>query len=724
VASADAALVAPHVAGPAVDRHQAFLESNPRMVVTAITPFGLTGPYRDFRGSDPVYAALSGLLSQSGIGAGEPLVPPRGIVENSAALQAAWATVVALFHAQHSGEGQLIDLSVFEAVAQIIDPPFGVIGSARAALDPSLSEARDRGRPNMPYLYPNVRCEDGYVRIAILGTRQWRGLLACIGTPPALAGEHFEKMGNRFLSWNLIQQFIEEFFATRSVRELIELGEEHGFPVAEVLDLDSASQAEHFLDCSAFVPVKLPSGKDVRLASGFLEVDEGRSPLDVVAAAPGADNETLLGIPGTNSAPPEKRGVAKTVVARLKPLAGLRILDLGVIVVGAETGRLLADLGADVVKVENLRFPDGLRMGPSGPTVTPTFAWGHRNKRSIGVDLRSPSGRDLFVRLVQEADAVLSNFKAGTLQSLGIGYEALSEINPKIVVGESSAYGATGPWSGRLGYGPLVRGSVGLADLWRYPDQAVGFGDSVTVFPDHANGRVMAAAIVAGIMRAEQTGRGCHVRSAQAETIINVLSSEYLRASVAPGEVRATGNQSSIPDLPSVYQCAGDDEWCVIDVQNGEQLQAVLGLCSDSVDARPAERIATWALDRTKHDVMWACQRAGVPAGSMIRPMETLEDPHLRTRGHFTVLRQPGLSDLPAERGPALFSTIAQPELRPAPRFGQHTRQVLEEWLHLSSAEISDLAAAGVLQFEKDAEPQEPADRPRVEAVASGVAPE
>ncbi|MBS1881661.1 MAG: CoA transferase [Actinobacteria bacterium] len=707
VKSSHTALVTAGAGGSAGARAEALREIDPRLVVVAITPFGLWGPYRDFRGSDAVYAALGGLLAQSGVAGSDPLVPPRGIVESSAAVQAAWATIVALNHADRSGEGQLVDLSVFEAVTQIIDPPFGVIGSARAAMDPSLAEATSRGRPDVPYLYPNVRCKDGYVRIAILGTRQWQGLWRCIGSPPELAGEHFEKLSNRFLSWELIRGFIEDFFAPRSVRELLRLGEEHKFPVGEVLDLQAASNTLHLAERGAFAPVTLPSGTEAQIASGFVEIDGFPRRPDPVAVQPGRDN----GILAESRRRPDRvrdRGAAAGTVraapSRLAPLAGLRILDLGVIVVGAESGRLLADLGADVVKVENLRYPDGLRIGPAGPTVTPTFAWGHRNKRSVGIDLRSSAGRELFGRLVGEADAVLSNFKAGTLDSLGIGFEALAEINPKIVVGESSAYGATGEWSGRMGYGPLVRGSVGLADLWRDPDQPAGFGDSVTVFPDHANARVMAAAIVAGVMRAARTGRGCRVASAQAETIINLLGSEYLRDSLEPGTVRAVGNRSAVPDVPCLYRCAGDDEWCVVDFEDEAQLQAVLELAGGEPSAPAAERIAGWASQKDKREVMWACQAVGVPAGAMSRPMEIGDDVHLRTRGHFSTLRQPGLPDLPAEGGPALFSTIARPELRPAPRFGEHTREVLQDWLHLRAAEIDRLAAAEVLQLDSEGE--------------------
>ena len=202
-----------------------------------------------------------------------------------------------------------------------------------------------------------------------------------------------------------------------------------------------------------------------------------------------------------------------------RPLAGVRVLDLGVIVVGAETGRQLADQGAEVIKVENRAFLDGARQMDAPGKVSYSFALGNRNKRSLGVNLRSEAGRELFGRLVACSDVVLTNFKPGTLESLGLGYDKLSAINPRIILVESSALGRTGSWSKRMGYGPLVRATVGLTTLWRHPDAPEGFGDDQTVYPDHAAARVGAAGVVAALVDRERTGLGRRIGLAQMETV-------------------------------------------------------------------------------------------------------------------------------------------------------------------------------------------------------------
>jgi len=131
--------------------------------------------------------------------------------------------------------------------------------------------------------------------------------------------------------------------------------------------------------------------------------------------------------------------------AMRRPFDGLRILDLGVIVAGGELGRLFADLGAEVIKIESATYPDGLRQTAPGQAMSRSWALTHRNECGLGLDLRNPSGADLFGRLVAKADAVFANFKPGTLASLGFSYDRLRELNPRIVLGESSAFGATGP---------------------------------------------------------------------------------------------------------------------------------------------------------------------------------------------------------------------------------------------------------------------------------------
>ena len=193
------------------------------------------------------------------------------------------------------------------------------------------------------------------------------------------------------------------------------------------------------------------------------------------------------------------------------------------IVAGGELGRLFADLGAEVIKIESATYPDGLRQTPPGMMMSRSWALTHRNEYGLGLDLRRPEGADIFSRLVEGADAVFANFKPGTLASLGFSYQKLRELNPRIVLAESSAFGATGPWSARMGYGPLVRATTGITRLWTSVDDR-GFYDATTIFPDHVVARITAIAALASLIGRDRTGTGAHVHISQAEAAVNQLA--------------------------------------------------------------------------------------------------------------------------------------------------------------------------------------------------------
>ena len=200
-----------------------------------------------------------------------------------------------------------------------------------------------------------------------------------------------------------------------------------------------------------------------------------------------------------------------------------------------------------------------------------SFALGNRNKRSLGLNLRSDTGKELFGRLVANSDVVLTNFKPGTLESLGLGYDTLSAINPRIILVESSALGRTGPWSRRMGYGPLVRATVGLTTLWRHPDAPDGFGDDQTVYPDHAAARVGAAGVVAALVERRTYRGGTTDRlGPDGDGVLRSWppSTFASRCSRAPWLRRVTAANSTRP--AGVYACTGEDAYCAVTVDGDD----------------------------------------------------------------------------------------------------------------------------------------------------------
>ena len=438
-----------------------------------------------------------------------------------------------------------------------------------------------------------------------------------------------------------------------------------------------------------------------RLPSGFVEIDGERAGFRHRAPEPGEHNDDLLGEPGGRPARPSSNGAAPR-----RPLAGLRVVDFGIIVIGNEIGRLLADQGADVIKIENRAFPDAARVGYGGK-LSHSFVAGSRNKRSFGVNLRTPEGVALLKRLVAGADVVLENFKPGTLEKLGLGYESLRAVKPDLVMLSTNALGSTGPWSRWLGYGPIVRCVSGVASLWRYPDDELGFGEPTTIYPDHYGARVCATAVLAALIRRRRTAAGAYLESAQAEIIVNQLADVFLAASLG-------AEQDELGAPWGIYPCAGDDEWCVITVSGDEQWRALrwaLGAPEwaaagsfDSAAERIANRelldrhLAEWTRTLPPRAVMERLQAAGVPAAMMMRPDDHESDPHLLSRGVSRELHQPGLGVVRLEDGPFRSRNIPPIRVSPAPEHGEHTREICAAELGLSPAEIEALLAGGVLE--------------------------
>ena len=282
-------------------------------------------------------------------------------------------------------------------------------------------------------------------------------------------------------------------------------GQARGVPVAPVLGVAEVLASRHFESRGAFVDAEVAPGVHGRLPSGFCEIDGKRVGFRHRAPEPGEHDDVLSRARDERPARPAGRPQAATGAVPSRPLAGLRVVDFGIIVIGNEIGRLLADQGADVIKIENRAFPDAARVGYGGK-LSHSFVAGSRNKRSFGVNLRTPEGVALLKRLVAGADVVLENFKPGTLEKLGLGYESLRAVKPDLVMLSTNALGSTGPWSRWLGYGPIVRCVSGITSLWRYPEDELGFGEPTTIYPDHYGARVCATTVLAALIRQAPDG--------------------------------------------------------------------------------------------------------------------------------------------------------------------------------------------------------------------------
>lgn len=644
------------------------------LVVLSVTDFGTGGPYACWQATDPVLYALSTALSRTGPTAGTPVLPPAGLASGTAAAQAAWAALAAYYRRLRTGTGEYIDFSRFEAVLQSLDPPFGSEG--QAAVGVKKTTEIWRGRPRNQNIYPIFACKDGHVRICLLSPRQWRGMRAWLGEPERFADPKFDTIAARYAASGELNALIGDFVAAQTMDALVTEGQARGVPIAAVLTPTETLASEHFGAVGALTTAEFAPCADVVTPVGPFVVDGHHRGLRWLAPACGADEPAWATPPSAVSSP--------DTAASQRPFDGIRILDLGVIVAGGELGRLFADLGAEVIKIESAAYPDGLRQAPPGQAMSRSWALTHRNEESLGIDLRTPAGADLFSRLVTGADAVFANFKPGTLASLGFSYDRLQELNPRIVLAESSAFGATGPWSGRMGYGPLVRATTGVTSLWASADG--GFYDATTIFPDHVSARLTAIAALAALIRRDRSGEPAHVHVSQAEAAISQLATRYVAESARAAGLPVADDTAT----HGVYPCAGDDEWCVISLRSETDHAALESITGGDT--------AEWTRTRDKTTVARTLQDAGIAAAPMNRAVDVPDDPQVRYRKLYSDMVHP-LFDAPmlTETGPAPYTSIPPARLRPAPMPGEQTRRICRQILDISAEETDRLIAEGTL---------------------------
>lgn len=672
---------------------------HPRLVVVSISDFGQSTSYATWQATTPVLLSLSGVIARSGIDGRPPLLPPGDLGMECAIPQAALATLLAFYNRLWNGQGDHLDFSLLDAASQALDPGFGMTGSASGGATPS---ALPRGRPAIGRAYPIIPCEDGFVRLCVLSPRQWQGLFEWMGRPEEFADPNFNSLSARYKSTTLIPA-IARFFAGKK-RSLIEAeGQRFGVPAAAVLSLGEAVGGEHATARQAFRRILLAPGVSALFPNGVMEIDGRRAA--ATAEITSRSSETI--------APRAAPDWPETTNTPARPLDGLRVLDLGVIVVGGEQGRLLGDQGAEVIKIESIAYPDGARQTTGGAAISANFAAGNRNKKSFGLNLRDPRGKALFLDLVKQSDIVLSNFKPGTMASLGLGTDVLSAANPRLIVVDSSAFGSHGPWSRRMGYGPLVRAASGLTALWHYPDDPYSFSDSVTIYPDHVAARVGVLGILALLIRRLRTDKGGAISISQSEVMMSHLANRISAMSLGADRRQEAGRDHDAPW--GMFSCSGADDWCAVTIRDDQDWRSLctvidrLDLAADAdlahLSGRQASRVridaavAEWIGARTSREAMALLQNAGIPAGAMNRVTDLPEEPYYRERSFFRKATHPNLDgEFLVEGQLTLARHLPDPPLEPAPLAGQHTRSLAASVLQLSGAEIERLIDQKVLE--------------------------
>ncbi len=751
--------VAAEIANPAgqalLEAADVILDAEPRrgpsprdgQIRLSISWFGATGPYAGRAATDQVIGAHTGAARAVGPAEGPPMLT-TGHTAQVVAGTLAYVAGVGHLLGRETGAPDTqahLDLSIFEAAMCITEPgPPGTL--ATGVIRPRIGI--NRFWPTYPTgIYPT---RNGWLGVTTVTPSQWQSFCTLLDLPELAAEPRYQVSINRLEDADTIDALLAPRLLERTALEWVEAGQAARVPLAIASTPAELFELDQFRERGAWVEAEHP--------------DQGRFPspgtpfrLHRTPAARGGRAPRLGEHNGTASGPemPARTRVARTratrepdrapvigradgrpahpVVAqpadganrRPDLLGDIRIVDLTMGWAGPLATRQLADMGAEVIKVESCQYFDWWRGWESTPESiaqklyeqSTAFNTTGRNKFGITLDLTSRRGKDLLLELVAKSDAVIENYTASVLPKLGLAYERLREANPELVLVSMPPFGASGNWMDHRAYGSTVEQASGLPHInGRAGDpptmQHVALGDPIA-------GINAAAALVTALRHLRRTGEGQYVDLSHVESMFPLAAHGLVEQAIRGAPPERCGGRHPLHAPWGAYPCIGAEPWIVITIETEEQwrrLSEVLELHGD------APRFAA-APDRKKHEDALdeaiasrtglydgiALERrlaaAGVPAAVVRNTMDVLYDPHLDVRGYWQWRERAFVGNQPnpsAPYRPVGDGARSRPYAVewPAPTLGQHNREVLSRLLGLTDAELDALEADDIIGTE------------------------
>ncbi|MGD9995682.1 MAG: CaiB/BaiF CoA transferase family protein [Ilumatobacteraceae bacterium] len=602
--------------------------ANRRLIHARITPFGDTGPWADFAGSDLVHLALGGVMMNCGydpdpFGAYDtpPIAPQMWQAYQIAGEMAAMSILAALSSRLASGRGQTLETSVHQAVSQNTetDVPDWVFlrqthyrltcrHSTTSARSPSLAITKD-GRYILPYrTYTKGQLDEWTATVALLEKYGFAGELG----DPKYADEAVRETPEA--RDRLAVQTDKLVARLMYDRDIWREGQDHGLPWTPIRKPEENASDPHWLMRESFFEVHHPELGETFLYTGGKWVTntpagslpwrrEPRPPLvgehtDVVArewlGGPVVHDRVYRSARAAEQQGPSRRG-------KPFPLAGVRVVDLSWMLASAGAGRFLAAMGAEVIKVEHLSRPDRMRFSPLGavppggrterdaaqaPLVTPdnsadpnrggSFMEINAGKLGMSLNLKHPRGRQILEELIRDADMVVEGYSPGTMTRMGLGYDRLRELNPSIIYVQQSGLGELGTYGRARTFGPSAQAITGISDMSGLPEPfpPAGIGYS---YLDWFGAYNMAVAMLAALYRRDVTGEGCYIDASQGDTGIYLTGTAILDHSVNGRRWSRYGNRSpfKLAAPHGAYRTRGDDRWIAISAFDDEHWSAL-----------------------------------------------------------------------------------------------------------------------------------------------------
>ena len=680
--------------------------------VATLAPAAVTITNRQRLGTSSIVGfAASGGLASSGWPHQPPCNAPSWLALDGAGVYAAVMGMVALLAYRRGGGAVRYEVPYEEAAVASITPwtrtlhAYGMQAAGQGTLTARLG----------PDGFPIYQAKDGYVRVLAATPKQWRAFVDLLGRPDELVSGPWSEGRFRAENADALKLFCADLIRQRTVEELFAEGQRRGLTISPVYSLRRFRDDLHVRARQIFTSVEDPEfgAMEMLRAPVRLEPAELNAP---VAPAPGLgehDEQARAVLAKPASEPSTERDPGFDID---QPLAGLRILELGVGAVVPEAASLLALLGAEVVKVESLAHVDFLRRnGLAGTTDvnnSPTFNQLNLGVQSVAIDLSRAEGVGLLRQLAARCDIVMENMRGPIVRRWGLDYESARAIRPNVIYLGSQGLGC-GPYDGYQTYGPNLQTFSGVTRQWSHPDDPFPVGTTLN-HPDHIAGKQSLVALLGALL--QRPSAGCFIDATQVETAAYLIGDCYLAQHFSEGDLEPLGNRS--PDMAphGCYPCAPDGEkqrWLALAVEDDDQWLRLRDMIGEAWADEPALRdlagrlanaatlddnLARWSVERSVAEVEGRLRDAGIPASRVVTgdDMAASEAPCSRRESFFPAVGHPTSGTRRYTAVPVLREGH-RPATRRPPLLGEHTEQVLYDLLELPPEDVHCLMAEKIV---------------------------
>jgi len=670
---------------------------NPVLSLVSISAWGGTGPWAERPATEWTLQAATGATAFRGVPERGPLGAGGRVGEWCGSAYAAVGALAAWISARRTGQGQHVDLSLFECLLHTLT---NYHASIFATFHP--------GRLGQALETPSIEpASDGWVGFCTYTGQQWKAFCSMIGRPELAEGQKYCDAAARMKELSFIREAMHAWTRQHTVDEIIEIAGLLRIPCVPIGNGRTVLEMDHFRERGVFIDN--PAG--FKQPRAPYRMEHAPRPLERAPAL--GEQQAEIEAEAARRASPRSR-VEPTSEGAL-PFEGLRVIDLTAFWAGPTVTSFLVQLGADVIKVESIQRPDGMRL-IAAPPGEKFYEWGpvfhgvNPGKRDVTLDLSRERGIELLRRLIEGADVVAENFSARVMDNFGLTWERLREWNPRLLLLRMPAFGLDGPWRDRGGWASSVDQVSGLSWTTGYDED---FPVIVRAACDPVGGLHGAFALLLGLEARRRTGRGQLIEVPLVEPALAMAAEQAIEFQVTGRLLTCSGNRGPYAAPQGIYPTA-EGEPLALAVATDAQWRALcdlLGAADWAADPALAtaagrraahdaidERIARWSGERACDACVERLVAAGIPASAVVDGHGVRPHPQLEHRRFFQTLEHPeaGRVDYPVL--PMRFSALGPDLYRsPPPTLGQHNEEVLGGELGLSGEELAELARDGIL---------------------------